>query len=224
MGRGIVCIVLAFGLALAPLAEAQPSALGVVVQATMAQLGTAAATPGATIFDGDALSTGTQGTLRLRAGSALLYLGSESGVTLRRTGSGAQAEMTGGTLVVSTSSAAAMGITANGATIRPVADGPAVAQVTLAGPKELYIFARRGALEFSYADESEVIPEGASYRVMLDPQEVVAQAPAGAGVGAQAPPKNARRRRRGFIFFLWGVTGAVTAWAVHEALESPDRP
>jgi len=41
-----------------------------------------------------------------------------------------------------------MEILANDAFIRPVADIPTVAQVSLIGPKELQITARRGALEF----------------------------------------------------------------------------
>ena len=49
-----------------------------------------------------------------------------------------------------------MEILADGAFLRPLADGPTVAQVTIVGPKELQIRARRGAWQFAYAGETVV--------------------------------------------------------------------
>jgi hypothetical protein len=111
-----------------------------------------------------------------------------------------------------------MEILANDAFIRPAADVPTVAQVTLIGPKELQISARRGALEFSYHSETESIAEGASYRILLDPRET-----------ASGPSKNQKvqplgRKPKGFWILIIGGIGWATEWAVHEALESPDRP
>jgi hypothetical protein len=64
-----------------------------------------------------------------------------------------------------------MEVLADEAFIRPIADGPTVAQVTVLGPKELQITARRGALELSYRNETEKIAEGTSCRVLLDAQD-----------------------------------------------------
>jgi hypothetical protein len=192
----------------------------VVVQAERAQLGgDIAAAPGTTVFDGDHLTTSSDGALRVRAGLALVYLGPESGATLRQTPEGAQAFLSRGSVVVSTSRAAAMGITADGAMLRAKADVPTIAQVRILGPKELYVVAQRGALEFTYNGESDVIPEGASYRVVLDPP---ANMPA-AQPGSQDTKKSGRYRR-GFLFLIFGVVGGVTIWLVHEAVESPARP
>jgi hypothetical protein len=219
MSRALVCMLLAFWLAAAPVVQAQPAVLGVVVQATRAQLGTGAASPGTSVFDGDRLTTESEGALRIRAGSALLYLAAQSGVTLRQTPGGPQAILNTGTLIVSTSLAGAIHIAAEGAILRAAANAPTVAQVRLLGPKEIHVIARRGALEFTFNGESEIIPEGASYRVVLDPPENM---PTG-----QEPPVRTRKSGRyhiGFFFIIFGGVGWLTEWAIHEALESPDRP
>ncbi len=235
--RGFACALLVVCLLTGPTAPATPAssvqshAIGTIVQAQGAQLGSGAASRGATVFDGDVLGTDTDGALRLRAGVALVYLGGRSGAKLRRAAGGLQTELLAGTVVLSSAQVSAMEILVTGAQIRPSADGPTVAQVTLAGPKELHILARRGALQFSYGGESEMIPEGASYRVVLDPSEEMAaaelmsaQGPQGAGTRQYDPPKKPKRRRRAFIFLLWGSAAAVTAIVIHEALESPDGP
>src|SRR4029077_8524444 len=55
--------------------------------------------------------------------------------------------------------------------IQPAANAASVAHIRVVNPKELRIYAQRGALEFSYHGESELIPEGAAYRVLLDPSD-----------------------------------------------------
>jgi hypothetical protein len=50
-------------------------------------------------------------------------------------------------------------------------DTTTVGQVAVIGPKTLYIYARQGALLFSYEHETEVIPEGKAYRATLDPPD-----------------------------------------------------
>ena len=111
-----------------------------------------------------------------------------------------------------------MEILANDAFIRPAADVPTVAQVTLVGPKELQITARRGALEFSYHSETESIAEGASYRIVLDRADPPQRS------SQNQPIKDPRGNRKGFWILIIGGIGWATEWAVHEALESPDRP
>src|SRR5437879_1007020 len=144
--------------------------LGVVTQASGAHF-RAARVSGATIYDGDGLSTEAEGALQFRGSAAVFYLPGSSGVTLHGLPMGTQAQLQTGTVVFSTAKAIAMEILADGAFIRPLADGPTVAQVTIVGPKELQIRARRGALQFAYAGETEKIAEGASYRIVLDPPE-----------------------------------------------------
>src|SRR2546423_1260035 len=129
--------------------------LGVVTQASGAHFNAAKVSLGSTIYDGDGLSTEPEGALQFRGSAAQLYLPGSSGVTLHGLPMRTQAQLQTGTVVFSTAKAAAMEIIADEALIRPGADGPTVAQVTMIGPKELQISARRGVLQFAYAVETE---------------------------------------------------------------------
>lgn len=220
MFRRSLVTALAFLLAGIPL-PARPAgfpSLGVVTQASAAYFNASRLSAGATVFDGDRLSTASEGLLQIRGVDSLLYLPGLSGVTLHSLANGTQAQLRNGGLVFSSTRASAMEILANGAFIRPATDAPTVAQVTLVGPKELRITARRGALEFSYDSETENIAEGASYRILLDPQ------PTASGRPQNQQIKEPGRKRKGFWILIIGGIAWATEWAVHEALESPDRP
>jgi hypothetical protein len=120
--------------------------LGVVTKASGAHFKAAKVSAGATIYDGDGLSTEAEGALQFRGSAAVFYLPGSSDVTLHGLPMGNQAQLQTGTVVFSTAKAAAMEILADGAFIRPFADGPTIAQVTIVGPKELQISARRLAI------------------------------------------------------------------------------
>ena len=85
-------------------------------------------------------------------------------------GQGTTAELSEGTLVFSAGRTGALEIVVREARIYAINDVRTMAQVSITGPKELQIFARRGALQFSYRGETEKIDEGAACRVILDPQ------------------------------------------------------
>lgn len=191
--------------------------LGIVTQATSAHFNAARVSSGATIYDGDALSTDAEGALQFRAPAAQVYLPGSSAVTLHALPSGAQSRLNAGTLVFSTAKAVAMEILVDEARIRSLADGPTIAQVTRIGPKELRIRARRGALHFSYREEEAKIPDGASYRILLDPPGSTPTFPPG-------PPKEAAREGKFFTIIVIVSVGWATEWGLHEVFESPDRP
>ena len=220
MRRRILTMTLVFSLVGIP----QPTrpagipALGVVTQASAAHFNTARVSAGATVYDGDRLSTESEGLLQFRGAGSLLYLPGRSGVTLHRLLNGVQAHLRTGGLVFSSARASAMEINANDAFIRPAADVPTVAQVTLVGPKELQITARRGALEFSFHNETEKIAEGTSCRIFLDSTETAASS------FPQRETISAVHENRKFKVVIIVLIGWATEWAVHEALESPDRP
>ena len=221
IGRRILVTTLAFSLAGIP-ALARVTALGVITQASGANLSTAQASAGTTLYDGDHLSTSENGTLRVRSKGASLYLGPQSGITFRSvpaTSDSTEADLTQGTATFSALQPGAIEINADQASIRPSSGMPTMAQVTIVGPKELRVYARRGALEFSYKGETEIIPEGADYRVVLDPPEEAAR-----DHSNDQPIKEPGRRRKTFIFILLGAAGAIAFWTAHQALESPDRP
>jgi len=132
-----------------------PAVMGVVVDAYRAHLGGSAVSPGATVYDGDHFSTEEGGALRLRCDAAMLELAEKSAALVRHAGDGArgleaEAELVQGTLVFSAARAGELEIEAREARIRPAGNGRTGAQVSVIGPKELHIYARRGALLFSY--------------------------------------------------------------------------
>lgn len=207
-------------------ASTSPAVLGVVVEADRVRLNTGAVSLGATVYDGDRFSTESGGILLLRGDAAMLELAGESTVVLRRAANGTrgdEAELSKGSLMFSADRATAVEIIASEAHVKPSADDRTVAQVSLTDPQELRIYARRGALQFSYRWETETIAEGAAYRVILDPPQ-----------SQDNPKKNgpvkAARHRNAFLFVA--ITGgAATASAVilyenrgHKRTESPERP
>jgi hypothetical protein len=209
-GRLLVAVVVTMALAGIPV-PARVGALGLITEADGAYLGDRHVSTGTTVYDGDCLSTEPGGLLRLRSGAAMFYLPGDSQVTLRTEPDkekGTLMDLTAGTLVFSTARAAATEIHASKASIRPAADMPTVGQITAVAPKLLYVYARRNSLRFSYHDESEIIVEGESYRVVLDPiDDDTAAKP-----DSERSGKKPSRRRRGFLFFLIGA-GAIAAAA-----------
>lgn len=202
--------------------------LGIVTQATAANLRTTPASSGTTVYDGDVLSTAPGGQLYLRSGSATIYLGARSTVTMHRvvldsTSDRTQATLTSGTGILSATQSSALEINADRASIRPARDQATVGQVTIVSPKELNIFARRGALEFSYNGDTGVIEEGKAYHVFLDPPDDLDSDPPHANSKGQPIPRH-KRRHKAFLFVL--IPGAAYGMSVivHHFVESPDRP
>jgi len=204
----------------------RPAVLGVVVEAYRAHLGGSAVSSGATVYDGDHFSTEEGGELRLRCNAALLEFAEKSVALLRHArdgaqGPGAQAELAQGTLVFSTARAAELEIEAREARIRPAGNRRTVAQVSVIGPKELHIYARRGAVLFSYRGESKTITEGESYEVILDPPED--------GSEKRQTTQKGGRPPKAFLLVAGGAGAAAAAVILyekheHKEMESPDRP
>lgn len=129
-----------------------------------------------------------------------------------------------GTAVFSTARDAAFELCASGARIRAQGGAPATGQVTLVGPSELILTSRKGTLVITVEEDMQVVPESASYRVLLESPEhaAAAQGPRGAGTKDQKPPSG--RQRRFTLVAIMAAVATVTAIAVLKALESPDRP
>jgi hypothetical protein len=202
-----------------------PEVLGIITQASDANLGTGPLSVGTSIYDGDRLSTDADGALTFRGPAAILYLSHDSRMTLRRIGSrsiGARADLSAGTLAFTAAKAADIEIFANAARIHAIADTPTIGQVTIIDPKTLYIYARQGSLYFSYEDESGLIPEGKSYRVILDPPDDSTR-----DSGNVRSPNRSRRGRRAFLFILLGVGASAAIGALVRKTDnvlSPDHP
>jgi hypothetical protein len=133
------------------------------------------------------------------------------------------ATLTRGGAVFSTANSRAFALKVGTAIFRPQNDQPTVGNVTILGPKELVVRCSRGALTIAVEDDVRVISEGTAYRVVLDPEAAAraAATPTPASWG-QRPPRPAGKSK--FIWYAIAFTVLVTAIALDEALESPDRP
>jgi hypothetical protein len=208
-----------------PARTAGVSPIGVVTQALRANLASASVSAGATVYDGDSFTTASDGLLRVRVGAAQFYLPSQSALNLHSTREGALAQLTGGTIVFSSAKVTAMDIEVAQARIRPAADQFTVAQISFVGPKMIDIRARRGSLQFSYAGQTQIVPEGAVYRFILDPSDGDrAISSATSAFPGQRGAEPGGRQRRAFLYFIIGSIGAATYIAIDEALESPSKP
>ncbi len=199
-------------------------ALGLVVLADRARLGSQATSEGTTIYDGDRLSTDADGSLRVLVGEAVVYLPGQSCVTLRNGASGAtkefEAELVSGTVVLAVTAGTGGEIAARSARIRPMAETRGMVQVGIVGPRELMVFARRGPAQISYRGESETIAEGKSYRVLLNPSDD--------GAPGESGTKRSGKHGRALLLIAIGAAAAAginVLWRGSErGVESPDRP
>ena len=202
--------------------------LGTIVTAEHARVGESSAEVGTTIFNGDRLSTDPQGSVQIRAGAARLLLQSASAAIVNDTDGTPSAKLLLGTATFSTGNAKAFTLYASRAAIRSQSDAPTIGQVTYLSEKEILVISKRGPLTVTVDGETELIPEGSAYRVVLEAPSAMNQGPEGAGSGKRdknsggGPPLRAGRS-----YFLVGavtVTGIITGLAISEALESPNRP
>jgi hypothetical protein len=204
--------------------SAKPDVLGIVAQADHASLGSQAASEGTSIFDGDKLSTGADGSMQVVVGEALLYLADQSSVIVHDESNTAtkefEAELISGMVALSATVRNSGVILASAARVRPVAETRGVVQVRLVAPHELIVFARRGSAEICFRGECETIPDGRSYRVLLNSSEEVPRGVPGA--------KGPGRTGKALVLIVVSATAAGVIAALwgggQRGVESPDHP
>ena len=200
---------------------ARASSLAVITYANQAYVGTTSASQGTTLYDGDRLSTDSRGRLTVRSATgATLQMEPQTHLVLRNAAlpqAGMSVELLDGTLVFSAERVTTLDVQAQQASIRPGADVSTIAHVRIVTPKELRIFARRGAVEISYAGEHAIIAEGLCYRVLLDPGE-------NDRLGAEPKAKGPLGTRKRLLLILVSSGAAVAIWEIIRNLESPHRP
>ncbi len=218
-------------LALASSLAAHPSALpaaplALVAHADRAHIGDAGASAGTTVYDGDRLSTEARGSLRITSPSLSLHLDPQTTLTLHQPAiphpAATTIDLASGTLIFSTTPTASLAVLADGAVLRPASGSLTMATIKIISGRELHVFAQRGALEFSYRCETEVVEEGKSYGVLLDPSDTeIAYA---SRLNPDQDRKKHGKHRPVFLFIMIGaVVGAGIPILVRE-LESPDSP
>lgn len=225
--RRLCALFLCLGLSGFPIWSETP-ALGTVTSAQKAYVGTANASPGSTVFDGDKLSTESAGVIQVRTKAARFQLVQSGAAELSQTQGIPTATLLRGTAVFSTANSKAFLLHASIAEIRAETDAPTVGQVSIVGPKELLVRSSRGALAITVDGETKTIPEASAYRVILDPDADAraaepAQGPRGAGTRGPAGAPHPGGQNR-FLLVAVAIAIPLAIIAVHEALESPDRP
>ena len=160
--------------------------------------------------------------MRISGPYLTLQLDAQSILTLRRPASkegSVEADLACGTLVLSAARNGSVSVVADDALIRPTANAATLAHIRVVNPKELRIYAQRGALEFSYHGESKVVAEGAAYRVLLDPSEKEA-------VALESEPANQKPPmvHHKFLLIAIGIAAGIAIPVVIHEMESPDKP
>jgi hypothetical protein len=203
--------------------------VGIVAQANHASLGSQDAAEGTTLYDGDRLSTDPDGALRVLMGQAALHLSGKSGVVLHGRSSGGskefQAELLSGIATLSVSATSGWEIVACSARVRPVSETRGVVRVQILGPQELLVYAQRGPAQVTYRGETETVPEGKAYRVLLNAAEGTAS--------ADEEPRRPGKPNKALLIIVLGGVGAATAAGIllatsgggsQRGVESPDKP
>ncbi len=219
----IIAALLSYTLLIPPVWAAPSSSLGTVVYADRAHVGAARTSVGATVFSGDRLSTEQSGSVQVRAGAARLLLSGASIATLFQEDANPAATLTLGSATFSTANSNAFALHVASAVIRPNTNQPTIGRVTVLNPKELIVKSTRGSLSIAVEDDVRDIPEGAAYRIVLDPNAADPQGPRGAGSkGYGGSPMKAAKSR--FVWFAVAATAVVTVFGFTEVFESAARP
>jgi hypothetical protein len=159
-------------------APAPFESMGVVLQADNANLSGSPVVIGATIFSGDTLTTQGAGELRARFGSSQIYLVPNSDVAVSQTLKGFSANLSDGSVLLSSSAGDSFQVLADGAIIEPKTNGRSVAEISWVSPTELLLSSRQGDLQVTMGDETETVSEGSSFRMMIVPASQPGSSPA----------------------------------------------
>jgi hypothetical protein len=209
-------------LLIAPGYGATVSGLGTVVYADRASVGSTTASVGSTVFGGDRLVTAPNGSVQIRARAARLLLSSSSSAILLQEEASPAAILTSGSATFSSADANAFALHVFTAVVRPNSSEPTIGQVTVVSRNEMVVKSTRGALACTVDGETRVIAEGETYRVVMAPEGAAAAAPSQGPKGSGGRPLKAGKSKA--IYYIAAGTAAVTIFALHESLESPDRP
>jgi hypothetical protein len=225
IARSFIAILLVIGLLDVPAFAATAKPLGMVTQARQALLDNSTLAVGTTVYPGDTVQTEEGGTLRLKFGTAQLYLLGASAASFSQNENVIRATVGRGTVGFASSASNDVELAIPQGILRGAYGQAAYGQATITSPQEVVISAYRGALILDNEGELHTIPEGKTYRVTMD-LEPAALPPARKD---QDPGKDAgvvpsRRRKLYFELFVVGAAalGSYLIW--YEVTQSPSLP
>jgi hypothetical protein len=203
-----------------PLVAASAKPLGMVVIADRAKVDSANAAIGADVFSGDALSTETGGSLRMKVGASQVYLLSSTAATLIPEGNKVQAKVTHGTLGFSTSSPDQLEIGTPLGIIQGGTSQRVFAQVAVLSPTKMQISAYQGSLlVIAPNGDKKTIGEGETYEATVAAPEPIG-GPNQYGVGHDG----INWKHVGFVAGVAGTLAVVSYLIWHEQSESCTIP
>ncbi|HTP68049.1 MAG TPA: hypothetical protein VMJ35_04030 [Dongiaceae bacterium] len=222
------------------LAQAQNTALGVVMSSDGGSIGNSGVTEGATVYSGDYLRTGDSGSLVVRVGGLSLQLEGSSGAHIYAAPYGAVVELDHGAVRYTTPGTQQnLIIVASDVRVTPSVGLPDFGRVSIDDPCNLTVYSQKGTATAKAGSDSHLVEEGKAYRVRalnevaykdyVSPDENDyhkhhghRECPAPVDLVKGKPPVAAGQSR--FLLVAVGLAGAVSTIGVWKALESPDRP
>jgi hypothetical protein len=201
--------------------------LGILTLAYGAHLNASNAFAGLSVFEGESLSTDTEGKLSARVGGSVITLIEQSAASLQRSGDGTHIDLDAGAIYVWSAESNPLEVHAEGALLRPHGGHQVQVQVLVFAPKVLQITTRQGSLDFLYGKEFRALPEGQTYRIYLESEDGP-RTPPPAGSGTEKADLATGTKVAYFI--LAGVGAGLAAWGIHDLIqshngvESPAKP
>ena len=223
------------------LAQSGPPApaLGLIIKSVAASVGNAAASDGASIYSGDSLSTGDNGSLLVRVGAISVELQASSTLHIYRAPYGAVVELNRGSVIYSTPGGKEnLVIVASDVRVTPDPSLPDLGRVTIDNPCEITVYSQRGQANAKVGSESHAVEESKTYRVRAESKisyreylspdadnyhrhhEHEPCAPLDMVKGRPPLAPGASH----FVLVSSAAAGIGAGIAVWKALESPDRP
>ena len=214
--------------------------VGMVTKTQSARVGSSEAPEGTTIYSGDYLSTAADGVLQVRVGNLTLELKGGSAAHIYRATYGVVIALNQGSLAYNKPGGQPnVVIVASDVRITPVVNTEGTGSVSMEDRCNLLIQSQRGQIYVQVGSQSQSVEQGRAFRVRpmswvsdripVSPDadnyhELHSHQPC---AGPSQALKGARPKSQGYSPFIPVVTGGailITVIAVHEALESPNRP
>jgi len=196
---------------------------GVISDAVRAHVDGTDATLGANVYAGDALSTNSGGSLRLRIGAGQLFLLASSDASITQDHARVDMLMKNGTAGLSATIDDPLEIDTPVGTLRPADTKHAFGQVSVVGSRQVIVTSYEGTLSLTHNGEERTIEAGKSYRVTLSGGPAApAGAPAPQGGEGTGVGSNTRRLILDAIAVGGAGAGGYLIWRA--VTESPSAP
>jgi hypothetical protein len=195
--------------------------LGLVTQATFAQLGDAKAMIGTTVYPGDTVATDQGGLLRLKVGGSQIYLLAQSSAVLSSDTNKISAKVLRGTVGISTTASEPVSLELPEGILRPADGEPVYGQVMILSANEVVITSYSGTLVLDDEGELHTIPSGKSYKVTMDLERNASDSEPQDAEGAQTNTHkvhSARHHHHLLLELMMGGGAAAAGYAAYEIL------